>query len=826
MDLDNTGKEVGQIPVHLHSKILELFSANLYSSPNKAFEELVSNSYDAYAKIVSLYVPPDMTIPNAAIWVCDNGTGMDNNGLIDLWVIGESKKRNGKINEERPPIGKFGIGKLATFVLSRKLTHITKTKDKFLAVTMDYNRLQTTDPKGKQIFLSERELSEEEVIKLLSPIIIINGQNMVNFDLWGKNASDSWTMAIMYDLTPKAQTISEGRLKWVLSTALPLNPNFNLYYNGNKLESSKMDVAPLKKWVIGEDDKIVKDNNTEYSVSTWNDKPCINLPHLNNVRGQIELYEESLLRGKSQETGRSHGIFLMVRGRLININEPLVGTMEALHHATFNRMRFIVHADELDATLTSGRESVATSPGLSDLQTYLQRKFNEVRSYLMNYFEKEEKSRNPSYKLARTSVALSRRPLVIAVRKFFNGEVDDFMFTKIPGNLTEVQKQTILDELERELFSEDGIIKEVEIANLGSEKPIAEFNLVERKIKLNQLHPFVANFATELQTFYLPLKLIAANEILTEAFMIEMGIDSASIRQVMGRRDELLRELTYSDNPNTVQVAMRLKDSIADEEGLEDAVYHAFNNLGFQTTKIGGNGNPDGEAKAYLREDGVKKDFSLTYDAKSTKKKSIKAKDASLSANVKHRNAYNANYSVVVAIDYEGATESESSINKEAKIQKVSVMRASDLRTLVLLAGPREVNLAEMKQFLETCHTVLETSAWIESVKNRVVKPKPIKELLETTMKLSREDPELPYLSAIRVKNPILERYSLSELRTLVKSLESIVGHMISINERDVVSIQSSPEKIIQALDTVVRTVPPELMEDYIKAFETKTQTP
>ena len=55
-------KKIDDIEVSISYKIIELFSAGLYSSPNKAFEELVCNSYDAFASKVSVYVPSDLTV--------------------------------------------------------------------------------------------------------------------------------------------------------------------------------------------------------------------------------------------------------------------------------------------------------------------------------------------------------------------------------------------------------------------------------------------------------------------------------------------------------------------------------------------------------------------------------------------------------------------------------------------------------------------------------------------------------------------------------------------------------------------------------------------
>ena len=113
LEFKEKGKLEGKIPLQINYQIIDLFSGGLYSSPNKAFEELVSNSYDANASHVSVFLSPDLIQDDAFIWVCDNGDGMDKKGLKQLWKIGESNKQLIK-NPKRKQIGIFGIGKLAT----------------------------------------------------------------------------------------------------------------------------------------------------------------------------------------------------------------------------------------------------------------------------------------------------------------------------------------------------------------------------------------------------------------------------------------------------------------------------------------------------------------------------------------------------------------------------------------------------------------------------------------------------------------------------------------------------------------------------------------
>ena len=84
MELESIGKKIDNIEIFLSTRIIELFSAGLYSSPNKAFEELICNSYDAFARKVAVFCPSDMTGQNAHIWVCDNGEGLNADELKNL----------------------------------------------------------------------------------------------------------------------------------------------------------------------------------------------------------------------------------------------------------------------------------------------------------------------------------------------------------------------------------------------------------------------------------------------------------------------------------------------------------------------------------------------------------------------------------------------------------------------------------------------------------------------------------------------------------------------------------------------------------------------
>ena len=67
------GEQVSEVNVSIGPQFLQLFSEQLYSSPNKAFEELVTNSWDAGAISCYIGMAPDLDSPDAAVWVLDNG---------------------------------------------------------------------------------------------------------------------------------------------------------------------------------------------------------------------------------------------------------------------------------------------------------------------------------------------------------------------------------------------------------------------------------------------------------------------------------------------------------------------------------------------------------------------------------------------------------------------------------------------------------------------------------------------------------------------------------------------------------------------------------
>lgn len=119
MDDENT------IPFHVANNAATHLGRKLYSTTPPALAELVANSYDAYATKADVVLSND-----DQIIVADDGIGMDLNALKNRYAeVGKPKQVDAVPPnlEPRRPMGKKGIGKLASFSLGNSYTVYTRT---------------------------------------------------------------------------------------------------------------------------------------------------------------------------------------------------------------------------------------------------------------------------------------------------------------------------------------------------------------------------------------------------------------------------------------------------------------------------------------------------------------------------------------------------------------------------------------------------------------------------------------------------------------------------------------------------------------------------
>ena len=113
--------EDGTIKFHIANKAAMHLGRKLYSTTPPALAELIANSYDAYASKVFV----NLSGTNSII-IADNGVGMDISGLNSRYaIVGNTKvpDQAPKNFETRKPMGKKGIGKLASFSLGDEYSY-------------------------------------------------------------------------------------------------------------------------------------------------------------------------------------------------------------------------------------------------------------------------------------------------------------------------------------------------------------------------------------------------------------------------------------------------------------------------------------------------------------------------------------------------------------------------------------------------------------------------------------------------------------------------------------------------------------------------------
>lgn len=803
-DFVSGGDPAGEIEVRISYGIIDRFSEGLYSSPNKAFEELVSNAYDAGARRVWVWVPPELDESNAYLAVIDDGISMDLDGLEELWKVGVSPKRlpDGTeiINSGRRPIGKFGIGKLATYVLAEKLTYICRSADTIRAVTMDFGRVhgEMTDP--TPMALTVVQLSSNAAQQALEEAL---GASCPAPDILFHNGGvATWTVAILSDLKPRGRSVQSGRLRWILRSALPLGDTFRLWLNNEELTSTKVDASPVWEFVVGESDKTV--DGWSYASLTTTDstgRPGVELPDVGFVRGTACMFEGSLKGGKSDERGRSHGFFVKIRDRLVNLNDETFGIDVELSHGVLTRFRMDVFADGLDEYLSSPRESVQESAALTSLRAYMHAIFNRARVYRANQEEKGDKDLLASTeRIAHPPAALSTGPLRRVLRRVIAGDTD-------------VSQLLDLDESDvtaapNAVETHETLLRQVLIEPLGYDKPLVRYSVEKRAAIVNANHPFISNYL-DIPGAQEPLRLVGVTELLTQVYMLDEDLDPPLVRKILRRRDEFLRALTNIHPRSALVIARQLRDAKSQKDELEDALADALELLGFDVTRLGGNGRPDGIARAQIgarAESGGTGNYAVTYDAKSSGKDAIKAATAGTQTLRKHRTANGAQHSLLIAPGYQGAEGEDTSIIENCTCDKITPVTVDQLAEVVELFPFRSLTPASIRPLFEL-YTPAAVAEWVTSLRSAEVVPTrpPIYEILKLTQELSdRQDAvTIDALSAVLATQHHIE-IAIEPLRALVRGLAALAPDGLWYEHPNRLALNASIPTIIKELSATI----------------------
>ena len=841
------GTVTDSVAVRLSYRIIQLFSEGLYSSPNKAIEELVANSFDAGAHNVHIMVSPDLSQSNSSIAVIDDGSGMNVIGLQEHWIVGASRKRDDEYQplNGRRPIGKFGIGKLASYVLANRLTHITKADGRYFSTSMNYSLIpdqplgfiQSTvdmndDVSEEAVSLAVRELTYQEVQQALEPWISAALQLGAPLASLLDEEPGSWTVAIMSDLKQMASDIRLGRLKYILSTAMPLRDDFRLYLNGQPVEPHKILKERLGTWTLGKDLLDIPkpaptdlEQRADYSVSI-DDMQRYGLVNseVGRVWGYVEVFEDPIDTGKSLALiGRSNGFFVYARGRLLNTHDSGFGIdRNKLRHGTFSRMRVVLHADRLDDELRSSRESMREGEVLTQVRHLLHGLFNFARSKLVAAQEMSDPRLRLTQRLASSPASLAERPIILGVQEAMLKGLS-LRTVEYPRGLSAADQERFLESLYERAESAEGLITRVELQDLSQERSIALLDVDSGVLAINTLHPFVANFLDDFvdDKRNLPLELFAASEVVLETKLLDSGLSSDLVDVIMAERDELLRELARTrGRTNALIISNELVDSVHDKNALEDAVVAAFQSLGFHAVRKGGKNQPDGIAEAFLSASaGVSQRYRISLEAKSKETSGTRVKKDAIQVSTvaRHRNEHDCNWAVVVGPDFSTSLGPKSAVLREINedfkkygpMRGITLVRASDLARLVRHAPVRRVSLTELRTLFETCRGPDDSAQWINEVVEREPVAHQYRQVLATIWQEQKEDESEPVTygalrTALRKDHGIM--IGDTDLQDLCRALEQMAPGHIYTNERSV-ELTMRPDIVLATISRYVMDI-------------------
>lgn len=713
----DAGEKDGTVSVQIGPRFLELFSANLYSSPNKAFEELVSNSWDAGATVVHVCIPSSVEEPDPAIWVLDNGESMDLAGLEQLWAVASPAKRD-RPDPPRPQIGKFGIGKLATYILANEITYICRSADGVTrAVTMDYldiDERAVSDNTTERLHigalpLEVRRFTDQQTKALLSSLPrgaeiqalldsdVPKPEGTTEFDdgFGGAHAEElspanegTWTLALLTNLKPDAQRVQPFQIRRMLRAALPLGASISIGVNGEAVESTKLDIPIHQEWSLGPnldiDSLDVSDEEDDVQVDSG-EAPYdhISIEGISgHITGTVLLYSERISGGKSADRARSVGFFVNVRGRVIALDDPYFG-LDNLSHGAWAHFRCTVRADGLDSVLNVERDTLRDGPELRRFRALLRALFNKARVAYASLASAVWP--NAGELLARkwdafplhdlNTMIAERLDTPLALPRFIDASevVDTSAFLAQWAHFASENPGQLLSEVR----DED--------ADPGAS--IAMFRLESRELAINANHPFIREHATTAEEKEL-VRDVALVDFLVATRMVQQGISPSTIEEIHQYRDQLMRVMARLRRRTGAQLAQLLSESTRHPRGLEVIVGDALEYLGYLVTRIGGNNNPEGLARAAItpRPADDPSRYSFTYDAK-TKKKSpqrVAADDVNPGKLKRHRDRLGADYTLVVAPDFQ-----DGALAIECNKYGVTPLRAEDLATLLLRSGRR-----------------------------------------------------------------------------------------------------------------------------------------
>jgi hypothetical protein len=409
----------------------------------------------------------------------------------------------------------------------------------------------------------------------------------------------SWTLVILEGLRDRAKSLAQGRLRWVLETAMPFASDFKLYLNSKPVKSHKRSFEAIVQFGVHEigEKRLIELNGASNEDWRVEDGKLVSTNFPSGVSGDVVVTKKSLYSegGKSEDLGRSHGFFVRVHKRLVNETDPLFGA-RPLSFSTWYKFAAEIDADDLNNFITAARDDFEQSELKPKLRELLISIFNEARERAEDVARKADEAEKEKTEEYREYVRrrLLEQPLADALA-LGNDDDDDAWSLVQPAGTGEE-----LSDLIGELYDEEKPRRAYSFrySALGTNNPFAVLDAAKSEITLNQDHVLVQEFSEKPESRRL-LELMSVAESMLEAYMREADVPREIIREMLARRDLLLRGLAQDESQSLAAIATSLRENgtnSSDSKALEISAVGAMRALGFAAAHVSGSKTPDGTA--------------------------------------------------------------------------------------------------------------------------------------------------------------------------------------------------------------------------------------
>jgi hypothetical protein len=332
-----------QFAFEISLSVLNHLGRSLYRSFATVLGEAISNSWDADAKRVEIFVQQDKN----SFLIKDDGTGMNAEDFQNKFLkIGYSKRKKGTSHsdEGRPFIGRKGIGKLALLSCADKVTVISKVKGgSYVGGTIDNSALDkaiTEDLKPQEYLLGKWKAS-----------------TLARYTRGHKQGTIIHFEGLKEGVKGSFEFLS--KIIGLYFRFSLLDSSFNIFLNGKKITYKHLkDLAEKTEfvWIVGEHkDPYVKDLQSRFAKNPGDhETQLIKIPGINGFIASVE--KPRFL--KIMSTEERAGIDLFVNGRLRERNiVKHVPTAQVPETYLYGQIHFDGLDDSTDR-FTSSREGI------------------------------------------------------------------------------------------------------------------------------------------------------------------------------------------------------------------------------------------------------------------------------------------------------------------------------------------------------------------------------------------------------------------------------------------------------------------------------------